>query len=85
MLVETEELAEVLSLADKVSDKDSTGLASVDDKVVAASSLKTASPPSSVYAEEEQAHEKVIDTRDVLATRGEAVLSEEAATCSSSA
>ena len=29
MLVETEELAEVLSLADKVSDKDSTGLASV--------------------------------------------------------
>ena len=44
MLVETEELAEVLSLADKVSDKDSTGLASVDDKVVAASSLKTASP-----------------------------------------
>jgi len=39
---------------------------------------------SSVYAEEEQAHEKVIDTRDVLATRGEAVLSEEAATTLSS-
>ena len=39
---------------------------------------------SSVYAEEEQAHEKVIDTRDVLATRGEAVLSEEAVTTLSS-
>ena len=44
MLVETEELAETLSLADKVSDKDSTGLAPSDDKVVTASSLKTASP-----------------------------------------
>ncbi|WP_247938310.1 accessory Sec-dependent serine-rich glycoprotein adhesin, partial [Streptococcus gordonii] len=39
---------------------------------------------SSVYAEEEQALEKVIDTRDVLATRGEAVLSEEAVTTLSS-
>ncbi len=43
ILVETE-LAEALSLADKVSDKDSTGLAPSDDKVVAASSLKTTSP-----------------------------------------
>jgi len=39
---------------------------------------------SSVYAEEEQALEKVIDTRNVLATRGEAVLSEEAVTTLSS-
>ncbi|WP_270655160.1 accessory Sec-dependent serine-rich glycoprotein adhesin, partial [Streptococcus gordonii] len=39
---------------------------------------------SAVYAEEEQVLEKVIDTRDVLATRGEAVLSEEAVTTLSS-